>query len=155
MTDSTLTTTVFPIASPPLTAEAQIGLHDFFQVYDAHYDEIMVDLSLSMDGDSNIEMTGRRAPPEQAAVQQRQTRERAEDKFNGLLESAPDAMIIVNTDGNIVQVNSQTETMFGYSRQNLVGQPVDMLLAGRFRGQRVVEPKVRRMGGGPELFALQ
>src|SRR4029078_862297 len=83
------------------------------------------------------------------------TRQRAEDKFNGLLESAPDAMIIVNIDGNIVQVNSQTENLFGYSRQNLGGQPVDMLLAERFRGQRVVEPKVRRMGGGPELFALQ
>ncbi len=260
MRNSTLALPSSPTDALLLTAEDQAGLQDFFQVYDAHYDEIMLDLFQSMDGDSNIEMMARLALPEQAVIQQRQARDlqrrailagdwtpylgylteqgvryaqdgqsfqnffgrlgafrggtlpylveayalapdrlasalhgmntlgdlvmgvvgqgyvetkeqlirsqedefkdittlqRAEDKFNGLLESAPDAMVIVNRDGQIVQANSQTETLFGYTRPDLVGRPVEILLAERFRGQQIVEPKVRHMGGGLELFAVR
>ena len=76
-----------------------------------------------------------------------------------LLESAPDAMVIVNTDGRIVVVNSQTEILFGYGRQELLGRPVEMLIPARFNPQHAqhratffAEPRVRPMGAGLDLF---
>ena len=76
-----------------------------------------------------------------------------------LLESAPDGMVIVNADGKIVIVNSQTEILFGYSRQELIGQPVEILIPARLEGLHVnhrasffAEPHVRPMGAGQELL---
>lgn len=82
--------------------------------------------------------------------------------FRGLLESAPDAMVIVNKDGAIVLVNSQTERLFGYTRAELLGQSVEMLVPPRFHdrhpGHRQAysaEPHVREMGAGLDLFGLR
>jgi PAS domain S-box-containing protein len=76
-----------------------------------------------------------------------------------LLESAPDGMVIVNAEGKIVVINSQTEILFGYSRQELVGQPVEILIPARFdrlhvkhRASFVAQPRVRPMGAGLGLF---
>jgi PAS domain-containing protein len=55
-------------------------------------------------------------------------RKRGEEKVRALLEAAPDAMVIVNGDGRIVLVNAQTEKLFGYSRAELLDQPVEMLM---------------------------
>ena len=82
--------------------------------------------------------------------------------FKNLLESAPDAMIIVNDKGRIEIVNGQTESMFGYTRSELLGKPVEMLLPARFRGrhedhrvQFLKDPHTRPMGAGMELSALR
>ncbi len=89
-------------------------------------------------------------------------RKRAEDMFRGLLEAAPDAMVIVNEVGRIVLVNSQTERLFGYPRNELLDQPVEMLIPERFRllhpqHRRAYNdsPRVRGMGAGLELRGLR
>lgn len=87
--------------------------------------------------------------------------QKAASTFHGLLESAPDAMIIVGPDGRIMLANAQTDRMFGYPREDLIGREVEMLLPPRFRGKHVqhrnsyfAEPAVRRMGLNMDLFGL-
>src|SRR5215467_13668459 len=60
---------------------------------------------------------------------------KADDKFRGLLEAAPDAMIICSRDGKIVLVNAQAEKLFGYPREELLGKSVDLLVPQRLRTQ--------------------
>ena len=59
-------------------------------------------------------------------------RKRAETIFRGLLESAPNAMVIVDAKGNIALVNGQTERLFGYQREEVVGKPVSCLCRSAF-----------------------
>src|SRR5579863_5559148 len=76
-----------------------------------------------------------------------------------ILEAIPDAVAAVNQQGVIVRVNSQTETLFGYTRDELIGQKIEMLVPERQRPQHQLhrehfhqQPKIRRMGSGLDLF---
>jgi PAS domain S-box-containing protein len=84
------------------------------------------------------------------------------DEFRALLEAAPDAMVIANDQGRIALVNAQTEKLFGYQREELLGRPVEMLVPERSRGGHVHHqkdytdaPRLRPMGAGRELFGLR
>ncbi|HVU87616.1 MAG TPA: PAS domain S-box protein [Pirellulales bacterium] len=84
----------------------------------------------------------------------------SEARFRGLLESAPDAMIIIDQHGLIKIVNSQVERMFGYGRDDLLGQPVEKLLDeslhgayATYRDQFAADPRARPMGSGVEVHA--
>lgn len=86
----------------------------------------------------------------------------AEEKFYGLLESAPDAMLLIDDAGRIALVNSQAERLFGYARADLLGRPVEMLVPERSRGRHpalregyAAEPRFRAMGEGRELSGLR
>jgi PAS domain S-box-containing protein len=86
--------------------------------------------------------------------------ERAVDaRFRGLLESAPDAMVIVASDGSIALVNAQAEALFGYPRAEMVGRPVELLIPERFRHAHPSRragyfrnAAARPMDGGLELY---
>jgi PAS domain S-box-containing protein len=95
-----------------------------------------------------------------AAIRDVTSRKKVEAKFRGLLEAAPDAIVIVDRTGRIVLVNSQTERIFGYARTELVGQKIETLVPDRLRdchpGYRdtyFADPRVRSMGAGLELSA--
>src|SRR5258706_260484 len=96
-----------------------------------------------------------------------------------LLEAAPDAMVVVRGDGTIAMVNGQMQRTFGYSRDELVGQPIEKLVPAplranllgqtvealvppRIRGRHALhragffsDPRVRPMGSGLELYGLR
>jgi PAS domain S-box-containing protein len=86
-------------------------------------------------------------------------RRKAEEKFRTLLESAPDAMVIVNEAGRIVLVNAQTESLFGFSRDELVGRKVEVLLPAGYWDKDKESgtayfraPTLRPMGSTDDLF---
>ncbi|HET7504752.1 MAG TPA: PAS domain S-box protein [Kofleriaceae bacterium] len=94
-----------------------------------------------------------------SALARLRTARAAESRFRGLLEAAPDAMVIVAATGRIMLINSQTERLFGYDRDELVGQPVELLVPERFRAQHPEhrqgyfrESRARPMGADLDLF---
>jgi PAS domain S-box-containing protein len=89
-------------------------------------------------------------------------RKRHEERFRLVVEAAPNAMVMSDRAGAIVMVNAQAERVFGHSRAELLGQPVEMLVPERFRARHLgmrgtfsADPRPRPMGVGRELFGLR
>jgi len=87
--------------------------------------------------------------------------EESQQRFRTLLEFAPDAMVIIDESGEIVTVNQRTEEVFGYSRNEIIGQPIDKLMPQRFRERHpghiqsyFKSPSARAMGTELQLFGL-
>ena len=83
----------------------------------------------------------------------------AEERSELVLEAMPNALVMVNPEGRITLSNTAAEKIFGYSRQELIGQPVETLVPEKFRGEHpgnsgryLTHPEVREMGAGRELF---
>jgi two-component system sensor kinase FixL len=91
-----------------------------------------------------------------------QARRQSEERFRRVVEAAPNAMVMVNVQGRIEMVNAQAERDFGYSRAELLGQPVEVLIPERFRrahpglrGNFFATPQPRPMGVGRDLYGLR
>jgi PAS domain S-box-containing protein len=95
-------------------------------------------------------------------VRAEQTLRDSEERFRSIVEATPSALVIVEKSGNIFLVNERTEQLFGYTREELVGKPLDILLPERFRTNHVTHmsnyfesPVARQMCPGSELFGLR
>jgi PAS domain S-box-containing protein len=118
-----------------------------------------VDITLATIGDSYLVLTQEMIREQEAALLDSGERQQSDARFRGLLESAPDAIVVVNAFGIIEIVNSQTENLFGYERSALLGKPIEILIPERFReghgayrANYMVQPVTRPMGTGLELF---
>ena len=85
--------------------------------------------------------------------------QKSRNMFERLFENAPDAVVVVDSHGVIRKVNQQTEALFGYMREEMVGNPVEYLLPERFhkrhrqhRRSYFADPRARKMGIGLELY---
>jgi PAS domain S-box-containing protein len=89
-------------------------------------------------------------------------RKRLESRISSMVEAAPMAMVMVDRKGCIVLVNADTEKLFGYRRDELLGRPIEVLLPQRFqmahpalREEFFQAPDARRTGAGRDLFAVR
>jgi PAS domain S-box-containing protein len=86
-------------------------------------------------------------------------RRRAEEQFRLVVEASPNALMLINAAHQITLVNAQAEALFGYTREELIGQPVNLLIPPQFRSQHddygqafFAAPEIRSMGTGREMF---
>src|SRR6266487_2371173 len=94
-----------------------------------------------------------------ASVVDISARKRAEARFRVAVESSPNGMVMIDRGGKIVLVNRETERLFGYAREALLGQPIERIVPTRFRERHpefrtayFADPQARAMGAGRDLF---
>lgn len=97
-----------------------------------------------------------------AAIIDISERKKFEERFRLVVESAPNSMVLVDISGTIIFVNKQTEKLFEYSREELIGNKIEILIPSEYkylhptyRNDFFENPKARAMGIGRELFALK
>jgi PAS domain S-box-containing protein len=140
-------------AADPHTRPMGVGLDLFGRREDGSEFPVEISLSPLIVADETLVV---------AAVRDVTEQRRSEQLFRGLLESAPDAIVIVEPEGTVTLINRQAELLFGYDRGEIVGQPVEMLVPGRFAeahlGHRTAyasDPSPRSMGVGLSLYAVR
>ncbi|MBI5840149.1 MAG: PAS domain S-box protein [Chloroflexi bacterium] len=124
--------------------------------------DILIDTAMSVIGNSYLETKEELIREQAEAVRDAIQQKRSEEKFRALLESAPDAVVVVDRMGIIQVVNSQVEKLFGYNRAEIVGQSIEILVPKHLRKRHIkhreeyyIEHPVRPMGIGLELFGLR
>ena len=115
---------------------------------------LFTDAIIVRDGDRPVRMVG--------ATMDITDRRQSDEKFRLAVETAPSGMLLVDGDGHIKTVNEYAERLFGYRREELLGQNVELLMPHRFRGrhpdyrrQYGDEPVSRPMGAGRDLYAVR
>jgi PAS domain S-box-containing protein len=145
------------LAVPILAGDEVVAVLEFYMFQPRDEDERLRGIVSAVAAQLGTAIQRKRVEAERALLLRQA--EAAEARFRGLLESAPDAIVTATEDGRIALVNSQAERLFGYSREELLGQPIELLVPARYRHGHVQHragytqaPRTRPMGLGLELF---
>jgi len=118
-----------------------------------------LEFTMSVIGDSYLEIQEQKIRHQDEMIRDAIRLKAIQQKFEGLLESAPDAVIVVGKDGTLMIVNSQSKKVFGYDRREILGKQSEILIPRRFRDKHpqhpdsfITKPMLRPMGAGLELY---
>ena len=151
-----LTNTVTSFTDGNLEARTSIDSNDEIGILASSFNKLAQQVGNLLKG-----LEVRTAELEVEIIERQRAEEAAiasEAQFRGVLATAPNAIVISDYDGRILLVNEQVENIFGYSRKELIGQPIEMLLPEKLKGAHIknrerylADPYTRTMGYGLEL----